>query len=879
MQADGQAGDQRLLERLDDLQARVAHLEQVYLSQVADAYLEEAPTDPAMASQHATGAQTTLDEADVSLRAMQLEATADLDQEWRGSAAVHATGTGRSFDLAWVEERLAGRAMAVAGGTALILGAVFFLSLAFSRGWIGPGLQVTLGVAGGAIGLLVGAVLLRRGDRLVGHVLTAVGLAVVSLSFFAATTLYGLLPGAVGLAGAFVTATVATLIAISTRSQIVAGFGLVALLAAPPLLGAEPDTLSFLYMVTALAGIAAISLWQTWSWLPPLAFLLSAPQIYIWIDSDPGNMVGTGALLLYWGLMAVAAGGEAFRRQGRELSITSAPLLLGAGAFVVFLAFDLLTTDAQQVAFLLALSALHGIIAALFIVRRGPVDPFGLLAGAYGVGIASMAVPLLFDASLTAMVWSVEAAALAVLAGRRAHGPSLIAGLAMLVIAASRLSLQAVETAVAGPSGTAAVLGPLDSLSIGLAAFLVAATVFVAVVPDRAVRLTVVAIAVLTCLPVIYLKLEGVALVASSILLGVTALAAPRWLSITGASPTRWQLGPALEWLRPKRSLAAEAEGLTLAAAAIAGMLAMAGTVVATVAQDGLPGIPFTDTAGASALILASGLLVAGLLSHGAARRRAVIATGLVVALTVVFQVPIIWAVVAWSILAVIGFALGARDDGGTLSYSGAAAIALGAVAVAALVYAPPDRLMVNRMDLAAHPPFISEATLVLGALAIALAIAARLRRSARWAALALAAAGATLLYLLSVNVVDLFSTQVYGLIRVPAARAADLAKEAQVALSVLWTVVGVVVIGAGLAFRNRALRIGGLAILAVASTKVLLVDLSSLDVAYRVITLLILGLVLLISAFAWTRMKPASAQEDADAKPKVPASDSVPGQ
>ena len=180
-----------------------------------------------------------------------------------------------------LEERLAGRALALMGGLALILGAVFFLSLAFSRGWIGPDMQVLLGLAGGAAALLVGGVLLLRGDRIVGHVLTAVGLAVISLALFAAVSVYALLAaGRRDWPATLVAAAVATAIAVASRSQIVAGFGLVAVLAAPPILGADADILTLVYLAIVLSGVAVVSLWQTWSWLPPTAFVLSAPQVY-----------------------------------------------------------------------------------------------------------------------------------------------------------------------------------------------------------------------------------------------------------------------------------------------------------------------------------------------------------------------------------------------------------------------------------------------------------------------------------------------------------------------------------------------------------------------------------------------------------------------
>src|SRR5688500_15617778 len=55
-----------------------------------------------------------------------------------------APAVSRSF--ADLEEQLSSRLLAWVGGIALVLGAMFFLSLAFSRGWIGPEARVLIGL-------------------------------------------------------------------------------------------------------------------------------------------------------------------------------------------------------------------------------------------------------------------------------------------------------------------------------------------------------------------------------------------------------------------------------------------------------------------------------------------------------------------------------------------------------------------------------------------------------------------------------------------------------------------------------------------------------------------------------------------------------------
>ena len=104
-------------------------------------------------------------------------------------------------------------------------------------------------------------------------------------------------------------------------------------------------------------------------------------------------------------------------------------------------------------------------------------------------------------------------------------------------------------------------------------------------------------------------------------------------------------------------------------------------------------------------------------------------------------------------------------------------------------------------------------------------------------------------------NSVDAFATRVGG-----STPTEELAKQAQVALSVSWTLEGAIVFAAALVRRIGPARQCGLALLAVATAKVFVVDLAALDVAYRVLSLVGLGLLLLGSAFAYGRLRPGRA-------------------
>ena len=59
-----------------------------------------------------------------------------------------------------------------------------------------------------------------------------------------------------------------------------------------------------------------------------------------------------------------------------------------------------------------------------------------------------------------------------------------------------------------------------------------------------------------------------------------------------------------------------------------------------------------------------------------------------------------------------------------------------------------------------------------------------------------------------------------------------------------------------GVARRHLVVRQSGLALLALASAKVFIFDLASLDVAYRVLSLVALGTFLLVAAWVYARLR-----------------------
>ncbi len=980
MDSDGTERERALEERIARLEARVGTLEEaVAFEPVPDARdlataAASQPPPPAPVVQPQLGPSGWVASAS-SVRLPSLIKLPDL--------------SGSLNDL---EARLAGRTLAFVGGVALVLGAIFFLSLAFSRGWIGPELRVLMGLVAGTVALAGGAAFMERGNRLLGHVLTPVGLAIISISLIAATRLYGLVLVEGALALALASAIAAAVIAIRANSQIVAAFGLIAVLVAPPLIGASPDIVTLLFIGSVLVGTTGIALWRSWSWLPPIAFILSVPQAGAWIAGHPDPAIGLVGIGLFWLLNLVAAGGEEFRRHRDDLSASSATVLVASAAFLVWAGFSLLSGDlvVYRGFFLVLIALAHFAVGGSFVIRDGERNLFGLLTIGTGIAALTMAAPIQLGAPAVPIAWSAEAVALAWVAVRRGHPHSaLVSGILFLLAAAYLLWLYGQP--IASTSGVPFVDGPGAALGF----FTAAVAVGVWLVRDRSLRSGLATLGLLVAASCATVVLDNPAPVISTTILMVVSVAVWRIIPILPGAPITWQLqglvprslqaigewrrptdallpltsallavwatwllvGPvyvswvwnsstssvpfvnppggalavylvgltSVGWIsgrrRPRESLAAvgllvtawacamELEGVVLVAAWASLMVigfaiqrgidalphepraalrtgrkvilsrdlvlpyaASLGGVLATVhvlfrelpigrfGEVLPPGIPFTDDGAVAAIILVIGVLASGALVGGAlARRASILIAGGVVAYAVPFEVYA-WAVpVLWVALGALALVLIRVDRAGRPAFLIAATgFVITSTIVAVGIVAPPSRLVVGSQALS--PIVLLQMLASLGAVAAGQMALTRSNPGEPWAKWARMASGVTAVYLISIGVVGLVATQVGGSIATD-----ELRTQGQVALSVLWAVLGLASFVSGLRLRSDDLRHGGLALLGMASAKVFLFDLSALDVAYRVISLIALGLLLLASAWVWQRLQPHPATPAGD--------------
>ncbi len=335
------------------------------------------------------------------------------------------------------------------------------------------------------------------------------------------------------------------------------------------------------------------------------------------------------------------------------------------------------------------------------------------------------------------------------------------------------------------------------------------------------------------------------------------------WSALVIAGFTLWQelrtiaTAPRKVLARPVRGTEITADQLLPGAALVVGVVAglhlMAFELPFFSLYGGaLPAVPFTDagTIGAASLVLAS-LMVGAIVGGRPAQRASFIAAGAIMAYLVPFEVALWAVVVLWAGLGILSTVVARRDPEGGDLFLGAALLLTGAAATVALEgVAPTSRLVVGEAPV--EVAVALQSFLALGASRLRWWPSRSTGRPRRWARWSGVLAGASFVYLASIAVVDVAATQVGG-----SASIEELRTWGQVGLSVLWAVLGLVAFVAGLQRRFPELRQAGLVLLGLATLKVFLVDLAALDVAYRVVSLIALGLLLLAGAGLWQRLQP----------------------
>jgi uncharacterized membrane protein len=372
------------------------------------------------------------------------------------------------------------------GGLAVLLGIVFFVAMAVRRGWIDEPTRVLLAFLGS--GALVGLGLYlftRQGQTQAALAAVASGLAGLYASDVAATRLYDLVSPVVGLTCAGLVGALGTAIAIRWRTELVGALGILGAIASPLLVRAETSGSTLVFMAIALVAAVGVLLWQQWDWLAAGAFVLSAPQLVVWLEDtyEDRLALALAVLVLFWALYVVAAIGYELRVPVKTLRASSAMLLL-ANALLFAGGGWLMLEDRDHgqaaTAWVVGAALVHVLLGGFGFRQRMSREIAGLVV-AVGIGLSAVALGLALDGPALVVGWSVEAAVLAWVAATTGERRAVLGTVVFLTLAGGHIL-----TIEAPPDSLYRGVDELGRAAVALLVFAAAAFVAGRFVPDQA---------------------------------------------------------------------------------------------------------------------------------------------------------------------------------------------------------------------------------------------------------------------------------------------------------------------------------------------------------------------------------------------------------
>jgi uncharacterized membrane protein len=292
---------------------------------------------------------------------------------------------------------------------------------------------------------------LRLQRRAYGLSLQGGGLAVMYLTLYAAFKLYDLLPPGLALALLLATALLGAAIAILEESEGLAVIGFLGGFFAPVLAstGSGDHVLLFGFYAVLNIGLLAIAWFKPWRWLNWVGFYSTFGIGAAWggFQYEPALYESTQPFLVFFFLCYFALSvlyATRPRREGRQA--VDGTLVFGLPVAAFALQAALVEPFAYGLAWSsLAMGAFYA-VAAWFVYQRSPhllrllVESFAAIA----LGLLTMTLPFAVDATWTGAGWALEGAALVWLGCRQGQLRVRLFG-AILQLAAGVFLFQAID--------------------------------------------------------------------------------------------------------------------------------------------------------------------------------------------------------------------------------------------------------------------------------------------------------------------------------------------------------------------------------------------------------------------------------------------------
>ncbi len=357
----------------------------------------------------------------------------------------------------WIERTLGGNWLARIGVIAVIVGAAFFMKLAFDNGWIGELGRVVLGGAAG-LALLGAGAYWRHKYALFAQALLGGGIGLLYLSCFSAFALYALIGFYPALGLLSLVNLAAAGLAVSYNARALAVIAILGAFTAPfillgfgetdgPISRAEGQRV-LAYLVVVDVGVLGLALFRKWRGFLVLALVSSLICYGLWFaefGADASLTVRLGYLTgMFLVFVAATTTFHIVRREApdwldRALMQGNAAAYFGIGNALVWKGHE-----AWAGAFSFALAAFYAGLAALAWRRGTQAKGVSLTAAGSALAFVTVALPIqLRDEAWTSVAWAIQAVVLVVASFRLRFTHARFAG--YLVLVAGVISLMVLE--------------------------------------------------------------------------------------------------------------------------------------------------------------------------------------------------------------------------------------------------------------------------------------------------------------------------------------------------------------------------------------------------------------------------------------------------
>jgi len=192
--------------------------------------------------------------------------------------------SGHPVEAETLETRIGSRWLNRIGIVAVLVGVSYFLKYAFENDWIGPAMQVLIGMAAGIVVAAWSERFRRHGFAGFSYSLKAVGAGALYLSLWASFELYSLVPAAVAFCGMVVVTGAMAALAVFESAEVLAALALVGGFLTPVLVSTGENREVALLSYLLLLDAAALLLQRFRSW----------PRILF------GSFIGSELLFVSW---------------------------------------------------------------------------------------------------------------------------------------------------------------------------------------------------------------------------------------------------------------------------------------------------------------------------------------------------------------------------------------------------------------------------------------------------------------------------------------------------------------------------------------------------------------------------------------------------